>query len=172
MVGARNHCRWQVVVGPRNQCWCLVVQLQQGLLRLWLTRQPTKCWMKLLENLNKDDPPAASGAGVKSVGATQAAGSGTAMGLSPEQRRWLVNAAEAMRTGQAVAPLALLANAPEVQTLVPVGGAGQRPGFVKLDTKEVMTRDIMHGGMFKVSREGMGFKVLVYGVTIRDKDLK
>ncbi|CAL1138091.1 unnamed protein product [Cladocopium goreaui] len=129
---------WQVVVGPRNQCWCLVVQLQQGLLRLWLwlTRQPTKCWMKLLENLNKDDPPAASGAGVKSVGATEAAGSGTAMGLSPEQRRWLVNAAEAMRTGQAVAPLALLANAPEVQTLVPVGGAGQRPGIVKLDTKE------------------------------------
>ena len=42
MVGARNHCRWQVVVGPRNQCRCLVVELHKGLLRwwLWLKRQP------------------------------------------------------------------------------------------------------------------------------------
>eukprot|EP00435_Cladocopium_sp_Y103_P012338 s3612_g3.t1 len=81
---------------------------------------------ELIEDLNKEEAPTAV---VKSVRATEAAGSGLVVaGLSPEQQRWLANAAEAMRAGQAVAPMAAPGPAPEALAVVPV--EGQRPGFL------------------------------------------
>ena len=85
---------------------------------------------EMLEDLNKvEQKPTA--AVVKSVRATEAAGSGAMQRLSPEQRRWLANAAEAMMAGQPV-ELGALPEAQDVQqqTLVPVGEAGQRPHFL------------------------------------------
>ena len=85
---------------------------------------------EMLEDLNRvEQKPTA--AVVKSVRATEAAGSGAMQRLSPEQRRWLANAAEAMMAGQPVG-LGALPEAQDVQqqTLVPVGEAGQRPHFL------------------------------------------
>eukprot|EP00435_Cladocopium_sp_Y103_P004570 s2426_g1.t1 len=83
---------------------------------------------ELIEDLNKEEAPTAV---VKSVRATEAAGSGLVVaGLSPEQQRWLANAAEAMRAGQAVAPMAAPGPAPEALAVVPV--EGQRPETLEL----------------------------------------
>ena len=137
---------------------------------------------EMLEDLNKvEQKPTA--AVVKSVRATEAAGSGAMQRLSPEQRRWLANAAEAMMAGQPVG-LGALPDAQDVQqqTLVPAGEAGQRPHFlpvalyllmamVKLDTIEVTTGEIMVATI-KVAREVAGYKGLKDEGTIRDKDMK
>ena len=77
----------------------------------------------MLEDLNKEKEPSA--AAVKSVRATEDAGAGTAPGLSPEQRRWLANAANAMMAGQPVglAGLPAAQGAAQQDALVPAGGS-------------------------------------------------
>eukprot|EP00435_Cladocopium_sp_Y103_P013898 s2795_g3.t1 len=109
---------------------------------------------ELLEGLSKKENQVAA---VKSVRATEAAGSGLVAGLSPEQRRWLADAAEAMRAGQTVA-MPTAAAAPEALALV-------------LDTKEVMTGDTMVAAIKEI-KVGKDSKVVENGVTIWDKDME